>query len=117
MNQFDRCAFATTACDTGFVALAVVTLMIAFSFDPPLALKIGGYVSFLFCLGLLYRLYRLRRLGLCGTEVWKILEPHERPVLAQDIRAAHAQLECLLMRFAKGAAGAACALFASSFVA
>src|SRR5690606_15462762 len=57
MDQFDRCAFAITARDTSFVALAAVTLMIGFSFDPPLALKIGGYIAFLFCLGLLYRLY------------------------------------------------------------
>jgi hypothetical protein len=117
MDQFDRCAFATTACDTSFVVVAAVILMIGFSFDPPLALRIGGFLSFLFCLVLLYRLYRLERLGLAYTQVWKILEPHERPARAQDIRLAQAYLERVLMRFAKGAAGVACVLLATSLVA
>lgn len=117
MNHFDRFAFATTARDTGFVTLAAVTLMIGFSFDPPTALKIGGTIAFLFCLGLLYRLMRLERTGLCQTEVWKILHPHERPVEAQEIRAAHAALQRVLMRFAKGAAGVACTLLGISLLA
>lgn len=117
MDQFDRCAFATTACDTSYVVVAAVPLMIGFSFDPTVALRIGGFLAFLFCLILLYRLYRLERRGLCCTQVWKILEPHERPVGAQDIRLAHAYLERLLMRFAKGAAGVACLLLGTSLLA
>ena len=48
MNPFARFAFFTMVRDTGFVALAAGTLMVGYSFEPPLAFKIGATVALIF---------------------------------------------------------------------
>ena len=116
MNRFAQFAFSTTARDASFVALAAGTLMIAFSFDPVLALHLGGQASLLFCLGLMHRVVRLERGGVLRTEAWKVLEPHERPCDAQSLIGAHDHMQRTLLRFAKGASGTACGLFGASLL-
>ena len=57
MIPFTRFAFFTVARDAGFVTLAAVLLMLAFSFEPPLAFEVGATVALIFSLGLLVRGY------------------------------------------------------------
>ena len=53
MDRLAQFAFSLTLRDASFVALAAVTLMVGFSFDPPLALVIGAHVALMFSLFLL----------------------------------------------------------------
>ena len=117
MNRFAQFAHFTTARDASFVAVLAGTLMIAFRFDPALALNLGGQVAMLFCLGLLYRLVRLEERGVLRTEAWKELRPHERPCDAPGLTGAHRHMERTLVRFARGASGIAGILFAGSLAA
>lgn len=107
MNPFARFAFFTMARDTSFVALAAGTLMVGYSFEPPLAFTIGATVALIFSIGLLVRSYFLTEERLLRSEVWRALRPDERPAGAQGRRLARAQLEELLLRFAKAASGVA----------
>lgn len=117
MSRFAQFAFFTTARDASFVAVAATTLMVGFSFDPALALNLGGHASMLFCLGLLLRLSQLERRGVLRTEAWWVLEPHERPCDAQSLTRAHDDMQQTLLRFAKGASGTAGVLFSGSLIA
>ena len=96
--MFGRFAFYTVARDTGFVALAAVTLMVRFSFELPLAFKIGASVALIFSLLLLVRIYFLTEERFLRSEAWRALRPDARPEGEQGQRLARAQLEELLLR-------------------
>lgn len=117
MDQFARYAFFTVARDTGFVALAAVTLMVGFSFDPALALDIAAHIALLFSVLLIVRARWLTEHRFTRCEPWRGLEPCERPAGDTGLRWARDQMEFLLLRFAKGASGAACALYGFSLIA
>jgi hypothetical protein len=117
MEPFSRYAFFTIARDASFVCLAGATLMVAFSFDPALALDIGGHVALLFAVILLGRALYLSEDRILRSEPWRGLEPDERPIGDSGVRWAFDQMETLLLRFAKLAAGIAGMLYGSSLVA
>ena len=73
MNPFARFAFFTMVRDTSFVALAAGTLMVGYSFEPPLAFTIGATVALIFSIGLLVRSYFLTEERLLRSEVWRAL--------------------------------------------
>jgi hypothetical protein len=98
------------------VTLAAATLMVAFSFEPPLAFKIGATVALIFSIGLIIRSYFLTEERLLRSEVWRALRPDERPAGIQGRQLARAQLEELLLRFAKAASGIAGILYSSALV-
>lgn len=83
MNPFARFAFFTMVRDTSFVALAAGTLMVGYSFEPPLAFKIGATIALIFSIGLIVRSYFLTEERLLRSEVWRALRPDERPTGAQ----------------------------------
>jgi hypothetical protein len=114
MDRFAQFAFSTALRDASFVALAAVTLMVGFSFNPPLALVIGAHVALIFSLLLLYRVTILTDERVKRTEAWRGLEPHERPHGDSALAIAHDRLEEVLLRFSKTAAGVACTLFTLS---
>jgi hypothetical protein len=114
MDRLAQFAFSLTLRDASFVALAAFTLMVAFSFDPPLALVIGAHVALMFSLFLLYRVTVLTDERMKRTELWRVLEPHERPRGDFALVLAHDRLEEVLLRFSKTAAGIACTLFSLS---
>jgi len=116
MDRFSECAFSAVVCDAAYVAIAIATLMFAFSFNPALALKIGAGVALAFSLRLIYRASQLQKKGICHTEIWQVMEPHELPHEASAIRRAQERLEEIFLRFAKGASGAAAALAGAAFV-
>jgi hypothetical protein len=96
------------------VGLAALTLMVGFSFDPPLALVIGAHIALIFSLLLLYRVTRLSEERMTRTETWRVLEPHERPQGNWALRAARDRLEEVLLQFSNRSAGVACTLFVLS---
>lgn len=114
MDRFAQFAFSLTLRDASFVALAAFTLMVGFSFDPPLALAIGAHVALIFSLFLLYRITVLTDERMKRTELWRVLEPHERPRGDFALVLAHDRLEEVLLRFSKTAAGVACTLLSLS---
>src|SRR5262245_42480492 len=116
MNRLAQFVFSRTACDASFVAVAAATLIFAFRSDPALALHLGGQATFLFCVALMHRVVQLERRGVTSTDAWELLDPHERPRDVQSLTGAQERVETTLLRFAKGAAGAAGALFAASLL-
>jgi hypothetical protein len=116
MDEFHRFAVFTAARDASFVALGATTLMIGFSFAPALALAIGANMALAFAIGLLLRVACLTDERIVLTEVWRALKPHERPVGKAGRRLARDDLQELLLRFAKAAAGVAIALYSSSMM-
>lgn len=111
MDRFAQYAFAVNFRDASFVALAAMTLMVGFSFNPPLALAIGAHVALIFSLFLLHRVTVLTDERVRRTEPWRGLEPHERPRGDSALAIAHDRLEEVLLRFSKSSAGVACTLF------
>lgn len=114
MDRFAQFAFSTALRDASFVALAAVTLMVGFSFNPPLALVVGAHVALIFSLLLLYRVAVLTDERVKRTEPWRVLEPHERPRGDLALAIARDRLEEVLLRFSKTSAGVACTLFTLS---
>lgn len=111
-----RFAFFTLARDTCFVALAAGTLMLAFSFAPPLAFKIGATVALVFSIVLLVRSYFLTEERFLRSEAWRALRPDERPAGEHGRKLARAYLQELMLRFAKAASGVAGLLYCSALV-
>jgi hypothetical protein len=73
-----------------FAGLAVVTLMLALSYDLPLALRTGGNLMGIICLVLLLAAWRTPRRNLRRSELWSLLLEHAPP-LAHSLPAAEAQ--------------------------
>ena len=115
MGAFRRFAFAIAARDASFVALAAATLMLAFSFAPALSLNIGANIALVFAIGLLLRAACLTDKRIDRTEAWRTLKPQERPVGDAGRRLARDDLQEVLLRFAKAAAGVAIILYGASF--
>lgn len=109
-------AFFTLARDASFVSLAAATMMVAASFEPPLAFKIGATVALTFSLVLLARLFFLNDERFRRSEAWQALRPEERPAGENGQKFARAQLEDLLLRFAKTSAGIAGILYSSALM-
>jgi len=57
----------------GFAGLAIACVMLALTFDLALALRIGGDMVGLLCLGLLFAAWRAPRRDLRHSEVWSLL--------------------------------------------
>jgi len=116
MDPFARFAFFTVARDAGFVTLAAMLLMVAFSFEPAIAFEIGATFALLFSLGLLARAYFLTEERLERSEVWRALPEQHRPPGDDGRRWAKGYFELLLLQVAKGASGFAGLLYGSALV-
>jgi hypothetical protein len=114
MDRFVRYSFEVLLRDASFVAVGAITLMIGFSFDPPLALALGAHIALGFSLFLLYRVTILTEERLPRTEPWRGLSPQDRPRGDYAIARARDGMEDILLRFSKGSAGTACTLFVLS---
>ena len=116
MTPYARFAFFTLARDAAFVTLAGVTLMIGFSFAPPLAFKVGASVALIFAIVLLARSYWLTDERFRRSEAWRALRPDERPAGEHGVALARAHLQELMLHFAKSASGVAGVLYCSALV-
>lgn len=99
-----------------FCWIGIATLVLAFSFDPPLALKVGGVCALILCIALVERYSRTDRTDPRGTELWSMLEPAKRPPRATAHRLVTSVLAETYLRFARWAAGAAIAFFGSAIL-
>ena len=112
MDTFARFAFFTIARDASFSALAAGILMVAYSFNPPLALVIGATVAMFFAAVMLVRALVLTEDRIVATEPWQVMEPEQRPVGDAGRAFAYDRLETMLLSAAKNAAGIASVMFA-----
>jgi hypothetical protein len=112
MDTFARFAFFTVARDASFAALAAGILMVAYSFDPPMALVIGASVAMFFTAVMLGRALFLTDQKLVSTEPWMVMQPEERPDGDAGLAYAREQLETMMLGAAKTASGIASAMFA-----
>ena len=117
MNPFTRFAFFTVARDAGFVTLAAMVLMLAFSFEPALAFEVGATIALVFSVGLLVRVYFLTEERLERSEVWRALSEEERPPGDDGRHWAKSHLEMLLLQFAKDASAFAGLLYCAALAA
>ncbi len=117
MDSFGRIAFFTIARDASCSAIAAAILMVAYSFDPPLAFFLGASVALFFTGVMLVRFVLLSEDRIVASEPWQVMEPEQRPVGHDGLRGALDQFERMLLRFAKVGSGAASALFGVSLLA
>lgn len=111
-----RFAFFTLTRDSLFVALAASLLMVAFSFQPPLAFEIGASVALVFSIGLLARSYFLNEERFRRSEAWRALTPEERPAGDFGPQLAKEHFQTLLLRFAQGASAVAAVFYTSALL-
>ena len=116
MIPCERYAYFTLVRDASFFTLAAVLLMIAFSFEPPLAFEIGATVALIFTIVLLIRDLLLTHERFLRSEVWRGLEPEERPAGEHGAQIARDYMHELLLRFAKSSSAIAGVLYASALV-
>jgi hypothetical protein len=116
MDPFRRFAAFTLARDASCVAFTAAMLMLAFSFAPAVAFGIGANLALIFSIVLGLRALFLTDQRLLQTEVWRVLEPGERPQGEAEQQRARDELQELLLRFAKSAAALAIGLYSSSLV-
>lgn len=86
-DKIDICAWISTARGCGFAGLAIICGMIGLSFDPPAALKFGGFSTLLVCAILVLKALRVYRVSYKDTETWLILDKEDRPpeAMAQNM--------------------------------
>jgi hypothetical protein len=116
MESFRRFAYSAVARDASFAAVAIGTLMVGFSFHPPLALLIGANAALIFALGLGIRVWRLTEERVIKTEPWRSLERDERPRGSEGQRLARDMLRDILLRFAHTATAVAIVLAGCSLI-
>ena len=116
MIPCERYALFTLARDASFFLLAAVTLMVGFSFEPPLAFKIGATVALIFTVVMLIRSYLLTQERFLRSEVWRGLAPDERPAGEHGLRIARDYMQELMLRFAKSSSAVAGVLYGSALV-
>lgn len=93
-------AVVSVARACGFGGLAIITSMLGLSFNPVLALKLGGYCWLLATMILILNAFQASKTPYARTEVWLMLPVSVRPpaVVAQRVVAAARREVCL--RFA-----------------
>jgi hypothetical protein len=116
MVPCERYACFTLVRDASFFTLAAVLLMIAFSFEPPLAFEIGATMALVFTIVLLVRSRLLTHERFLRSEVWRGLEPEERPAGEHGAQIARDYMQELLLRFAKSSSAVAGVLYGSALV-
>jgi hypothetical protein len=93
-------AVISVARGCGFGGLAIVTAMIGLSFDPELALKLGGYSWLLTAIILLLHAFRAPHTPYARTEVWLMLPASDRPPAMVAQRIVATTRRDVLLRFA-----------------
>jgi hypothetical protein len=79
MEAIERAANVSVARACGFCALAIICFMVGFSYQPALAARVGGMLSFSVTMGLLVKAALAERQPYRSTETWLMLPEAERP--------------------------------------
>ncbi len=109
-------AILTVARGCGFAGLATFCAMFGLVFDPPLALKFGGYSAMLTCAVLLLMAFRSPDVSYKKTETWLTL-PHDLrpPAPVAQIIVGRARQRALFI-FARVTAAFAAGCFLAAFL-
>lgn len=77
--QVRQAAYVSTARGCGFATLGIVMTMLGLAYDPVTAFKLGGGSYLLTALILILKAWRAPGQPHRKTEVWMILDEHQRP--------------------------------------
>ncbi len=116
-RRLDARAELSVARACAFAGLATLCLMIGLSAEPAACLRAGGYAILLTAVLLLLKAQRARSKPYRQTEVWLMLDPHERPHEGAAQRMIGTAMRQQLHRFAAYHAIAAAALLVLSLLA
>lgn len=78
-DPIETSAWISIARGCGFAGLATACMMVGYSFNPVMALKVGGYCAMMTCSVLLLKAWRAPRVRYSATETWMLLERDQRP--------------------------------------
>jgi hypothetical protein len=108
----DTFARFTVARDAFFAILAGMILMVACSFDPPLALVIGASVAMTYTVVMLTRALYLTDEKVAATQSWLEMQPEELPAGELGLAFTRDRLQTAMLGAAKNSAGIASTMFA-----
>lgn len=77
--QVRQAAFLSTARGCGFATLGIVMTMLGLAYEPTTALKLGGGAFLATALILVLKAWRAPNRPFRETEVWMLLDEHQRP--------------------------------------
>jgi hypothetical protein len=116
VQRLNHLAEVSVARGCGFAALGIATLMVGFAGDLRLSLAVGGCASLLVVLILLLKAWYAPRADCRRTELWIMLEPHERPPPAAAQQVIGRVLNATYLRFALYFSKASAVMLASSLI-
>ena len=99
-----------------FGSLAIILLMVAFSFDPVLAFKCGAITTLLMSAILTFKALQAHAVPPRRTEAWIYLDERWRPSCERSNRMFSSVLREVYALFARTTLIAACGFFASSLL-
>lgn len=115
-SPVENSALISVARGCGFAGLAIACGMVGFSFDPPGALKFGGFSGLLTCAVLILKALRSAGVSYRKTETWLILPEDSRPPAAIAQMVIGRARRQAFLRFARVYAGFAAFCFCGSFL-
>ncbi|HUF45696.1 MAG TPA: hypothetical protein VMN43_10160 [Aestuariivirgaceae bacterium] len=115
MNDIEQAAQLSVGRACGFAGFGISLTVLALSFDPLLAVKIGAVLSLGLTLTLLILASRARHTPHQSTEVWLLIDETARPPAPHARRIINQARRYAMLWFARWTA-ASSALFASSAI-
>jgi hypothetical protein len=110
LERLNQLAILSVARGVGFAALAIACAMVGFYGNPHALFKFGGLGFLLIAAVLIMKARSAPDLRYRRTEVWRMLEPDERPPEAYAQR----MIAAALLRFAQATASVSVALLGSA---
>lgn len=105
LQRIEAAAERSVARACGFAALAVFCFMVGLSSEAlTMAIQAGGTLALLTCMVLLLKAWRAQSQPYKRTEVWRMLDPDERPPAAIAQKVIGDALRAAYLRFAMHAA-------------
>ena len=115
-DKIETCAWISVARGCGFAGLAILCAMTGMSFDPPAALKFGGFSTLLVCAVLILKALRAAHVRYKDTETWLLLDDSDRPPAAIAQGLVMRARRQMLLSFARVNAMFATGCFSGSFL-
>ena len=111
MDHLRQIAFVSVGRACGFAGLAIVCVMVGFSYDLVAAARAGGILTLLVTVVLIVKAQEAVSRDYRRTELWLMLEKDERPPPAVAQAATSTVLQDAYFWFARHAAGISVALW------
>ena len=111
MDHLRRIAFVSVGRACGFAGLAIVCVMVGFSYDLVVAARAGGILTLLVAVVLIMKARRVVLQDYRRTELWLMLEKDERPPAAVAQAITSTVLQDAYFWFARRTAGISVALW------